>query len=323
MNKKLLLSSEQMKRTSILVLLMMSMAVSGWAQEAGGEAEEWVNLPLYMDDTASDIPHMYGKIPPFERVDRIDDTYFPAISGLCYQSCLEMCPKDSCEAKRAVLAVNCPDNEVLLRWVSQKACEFTNKCIEDSLRQIRPDLSLTSAMAICEYYINQASLYFKDVVKVSEHDEGYAPIEQRGRFIAEVWHQGQYHTFLVSDWYDQLSCGYNTDGSYITIDSATGEEIRFADLIENERMVLDYLRSHDEAWAVIEGEPGSRGDMLAQMGGCALLKEGLVIYYHPYSIGIGALGEPIFTIPYQSLKNSGITLKQPFDALTEDSERIN
>ena len=78
MNKKLLLSSEQMKRTSIFVLLMISMAVCGWAQEAdveaGGEAEEWVNLPLYMDDTASDIPHMYGKIPPFERVDRMDDT---------------------------------------------------------------------------------------------------------------------------------------------------------------------------------------------------------------------------------------------------------
>lgn len=312
-----------MKKLSFITLLMMSMAACGMAQVTDVEEEQRVHLPLYMYQTVSDVPYMYGKIPSYERVDCMDRPYFPPMRNLCYRSCLEMCPKDSCEAKRAVLAVSCPDNEVLLRWVSQKACEFTNKCIEDSLRQIRPDLSLTSAMAICEYYINQASLYFKDVVKVSEHDEGYAPIEQRGRFIAEVWHQGQYHTFLVSDWYDQLSCGYNTDGSYITIDSATGEEIRFADLIENERMVLDYLRSHDEAWAVIEGEPGSRGDMLAQMGGCALLKEGLVIYYHPYSIGIGALGEPIFTISYQSLKNSGITLKQPFDALTEDSERIN
>jgi hypothetical protein len=37
------------------------------------------------------------------------------------------------------------------------------------------------------------------------------------------------------------------------------------------------------------------------MDGCALLKEGLIIYYYPYTIGSGADGEFIAIIPYEVL----------------------
>ena len=43
-------------------------------------------------------------------------------------------------------------------------------------------------------------------------------------------------------------------------------------------------------------------NLLKVASGCALVKEGLLFYYHPYTIGSGADGEFIATIPYEELK---------------------
>ena len=49
------------------------------------------------------------------------------------------------------------------------------------------------------------------------------------------------------------------------------------------------------------------------MSGCALLKEGLIIYFHPYTIGQGAEGQFIAIIPYNILNANNIRFKDPYN----------
>lgn len=41
--------------------------------------------------------------------------------------------------------------------------------------------------------------------------------------------------------------------------------------------------------------------LLGDADGCALIREGLIIYYHPYHIGCGADGQFTAVIPYGEL----------------------
>lgn len=281
----------------------------------GWEAD-WVNPPYYHESTASYIPLMYGMIEQRAKKDRIDKSFFPSIPGLYFKSCMESCQRDFCKSKRAVLAISCPKKEPLLRWVSDRACDFANACIEDSLKRIRPNYSLHSAQEICDYYIGVARSSFKTVVKDCSH-EADLPCEQRGRLIADVWQKGNLHTFMVAGWYDWESCGDNTAVSYITVDAATGKGFMYADLIapsdeaKMEKLLLMCLSNGSEKWNADADRVAyhSKSSLVSQMDGCALLKEGLLIYYYPYTIGFGADGQFNAVIPYEVLKKNGIKLK--------------
>ena len=297
------------------------------AKEVAGEdtvfddpmADEEVDLrvkpPYYYDSTASYIPCMYGMIKQNDRVDHLDKTYFPPIPGLYFKSCMESCQKDYCKSKRAVLAISCPKNDKLLRWVSNTACNFTNACLADSSDRISPNHSLKSAKEICDYYIGAVRRSFKKEVSVCDH-EADLPLEQHGWIIADVWQKGSLHTFLVSGWYDWNSCGDNSTFSYATVDAATGKGLGYKDLLNPsdekklEKLLLKYLRNEVGMWNDSEDRVASysKESLLSQMDGCALLQEGLLIYYHPYTIGCGADGEFIAIIPYEALNANGIKL---------------
>jgi len=280
------------------------------------EVEPWVKPPYYYDSTASYIPCMYGMIEQHDRKDYLDKSYFPPIPDLYFKSCMESCPRDYCKSKRAVLAISCPKNSQLLRWVSNTACNFINACMTDSLDRISPNHSLNSAKEICDYYIEVARSSFKKEVSVCDH-EANLPLEQHGWMIADVWHKENYHTFLVSSWYDWSSCGDNTAFSYVTVDSSTGNGLVYDDFVNQsdekklENILLKYLRNENGRWADdnVRVTMYSKKSLLSQMDGCALLKEGLIIYYYPYTIGSGADGEFIAIIPYEVLKTNGIKLK--------------
>ena len=281
------------------------------APQADEEIDLGVRPPYYYDSTASCIPCMYGMIKQHDRVDHLDKSYFPPIPDLYFKSCMEVCKGDYCKSKRAVLAISCPKNPQLLRWVSNTACNFTNACMEDSSERISPNHSLKSAKEVCDYYIDVARRSFKKEVSVCEHEENL-PLEQHGWMIADVWQKGSLHTFLVSSWYDWSSCGDNTAFSYVTVDSSTGKGLAYEDLIDQadekelESLLKQYLHNEYRSWT--EGE--SKKSLLSQMDGCALLKEGLIIYYYPYTIGSGADGEFFAIIPYNVLKAHGIELKK-------------
>ena len=289
-----------------------------YSQLASENDPDWVKPPYYHDSTASYIPGMYGMIDPNAREDRMDKSFFPSIQGLYFKSCMESCHKDYCKSKRAVLAISCPKKKSLLRWVSDMACDFADGCTDDSSKHIRPNKSLKSAKEICDYYIDVARKFFKDVVKVCAY-EADLPCEQRGRLIADVWQKGNIHTFVVAGWYDWGSCGDNTAFSYFTVDASTGEELSYANLIDKsdedklDRLLPKYLGNGYEKWTAsadrVKSNSGKK--LISQMDGCALLKEGLIIYYYPYTIGCGADGEFIAIIPHEVLRDNGIKLNVP------------
>ena len=138
--------------------------------------------------------------------------------------------------------------------------------------------------------------------------------------IADVWQKRRFHTFLVTAWYDWNSCGANMACSYVTVDASTGKEVTYASLIRQSdepklsALMLKYLRNESEGWV----ENAARvtdyqaEQLISLMDGCALLKEGLLIYYYPYTIGCGADGEFIAIIPYEVLKANGIRFKAPY-----------
>ena len=280
------------------------------APQIDDEIDLGVRPPYYYDSTASCIPCMYGMIKQHDRVDHLDKSYFPPIPDLYFKSCMESCKGDYCKSKRAVLAISCPKNPQLLRWVSNTVCNFTNACMEDSLKSISPNLSLKSAKEICDYYIEVARRSFKQEVSVCDH-EANLPLEQHGWMIADVWQKGHLHTFLVSSWYDWNSCGDNTAFAYVTVDASTGKGLTYEDFINQsdekkmEDVLQQYLHNGNGRWAREE----SNKSLLSQMDGCALLKEGLIIYYYPYTIGSGADGEFIAIIPYEVLEANSIKLK--------------
>lgn len=278
----------------------------------------WVFPPFYYDSTSSYVPCMYGMIASHARKDRIDKSFFPSIPDLYFKSCMESCQRDYCKSKRAVLAISCPKKKSLLRWVSDKACDFANGCIEDSLKRIRPNHFLKSAKEICDYYIEVARRSFKNVVKDCSH-EADLPSEQFGRLIVDVWQKGYFYTFVVAEWYDWCSCGDNTAFSYVTVDASTGEELSYASLIAKSdetqmgKLLLKYLHNEHEKWTedALHVDKNTGASLLSEMDGCALLKEGLIIYYYPYTIGCGADGEFIAIIPHEVLRDNGIKLNVP------------
>lgn len=304
-----------------------SIVLDGNLPKPKADVAPWVKPPYYMDSTASYYCYQYGTIDPFSRVDSVDFSYFPEIPNLAFKSCLEYCKNDFCRSRRAVLAISCPDEKPLLNWGSRKACEFvTEKCGCYSTPKLQPNMSLKSGKSICDYYINMLGKHYKEYTDVCEHSDKEKNWCQDGRLIAEVWKKGQIHTFIVSDWSlfnDQ--CGDHTAVSYISVNSSTGKEIKCKDLIRRSDekkmgdLLLKYVRNQEEGWievgaeeliGVYDGKTDSTGiKLFNEMSGCGLLKEGLIIYYHPYTIGYGGNGEFFAIIPYNVLKENGIRLK--------------
>ena len=278
------------------------------------------SLPFYKDSTSSYYPHMHGMINQHAREDIMDETFFPPVPDLYFKSCFELCPIDGCKAERAVLAISVPDDKKeLLAWVARKAHEFTVQSSKDSTFSIDELNNPSSSKEICDYYIGKLGSYYKHHATLCEHCEG-APNEQFGRMIAPVWTKGDYCTFIVSDWYDNLSCGDNTRVSYVTVNSQTGKELTLVDIIDESDkrqlgcLLLKYLINHDGKWLnkaltrdVVTIDTGMK--LLSEIDGCALLGDGLVLYFHPYKIGCGGEGQYNAVIPYNELRKENIQLR--------------
>ena len=256
--------------------------------------------PLFMDSTASYIPFHYGMIGPYDRNDRTDSSFFPDVDGLYFRSCMEFCHVDTCKSSRAVLAISCPENKVLLSWVGRKARDFANECIGDSGTDIGfIDLPVSSKM-ICDYYVDRINWYYKDFVSVCDRQGEPSPNEQHGCLIADVWNKGRFHTFVVYKWYELLSKSYNNvDVQYVTIDAKTGKEYTLDDFVrESDRSAINRILQTFKGVEFAEDK-----DFVSVIDGCALLEDGLLFYFTPYSMGyLNAI------IPYNILDENNVTI---------------
>lgn len=259
----------------------------------------------------------FGKKDPWDRSYGISPGSIPPIPGLKYRTCYNLCPKDTCFATRTVLAVRCPENKILLKWASQRVAWLIDSGGNESYKKPEtynvPDLS--SSSDICNYYISQAKKA-NIVQECHGAEDGGVPNEQYGYLLTDCWETPIYCTFFVASWYDWLSCGDNTRESYHSVNKMTGKVAQLEDLIKNESMsklaklLFKYLRNYNgDLWVdcrtnVKDINPS---DILNDRNGCALIKEGLVIYYYPYNIGSGAEGQFNAIIPYEEL--DGILLE--------------
>lgn len=267
----------------------------------------------------NDFKYVYfGKKDPWDRTPGIEPNSIPPIPGIKYRTCYNLCPKDTCYATRTVLAVRCPENKILLKWASQRVAWLIDSGGNESFK--KPETydvpGLSSSAEICNYYISQAK---KDNIVqecLGAEDSG-SPNEQYGYLLTDCWETPLYCTFYVATWYDWLSCGDNTRESYISVNKTTGKVAQLEDLIKSEslpkleKLLFKYLKNYNgELWVdcrtnIKDIKPS---DILNDRNGCALIKEGLVIYYYPYNIGSGAEGQFNAIIPYKEL--AGILLER-------------
>ena len=125
--------------------------------------------------------------------------------------------------------------------------------------------------------------------------------------IAEI---GEFSTYLVGESYDYNgSNGAPYCESYYTIDNKTGLVITAENIIKRREedvfkmMIFDklceYYKEIDRETTLTKS---SVNWLWESRSGIALINEGILVYFHPYSIAEGAMGQINLIIPYSELK---------------------
>ena len=257
----------------------------------------------------------FGKLGYRDRSFQEDTLLFPPIEGLVHGSAYALCPKDTCFAEYAVLALRCPPIQPLLNWVADTVNTFIQECpignglltYNDKQLDI-PVKYLKSDKAICDYYIGQLQHTYDDWHCTGEGDHDILN-EQAGLLLADCWHTGNLYTFYRIDWYDWMSGGNNARESWWTVDATSGKLLSLSDFILPDK--LDTLAAlmtprliNDKDSFILDQypyKPEEYTDILQCANGCALIPEGLVFYFYPYNLGSGADGQFEAVIPYEEL----------------------
>ena len=258
----------------------------------------------------------FGKLGFMERTFQEDTLVFPPIEGLVHRSAYAMCPKDTCFAEYAVLALRCPPIQPLLNWVADTVRAFANDCpighglsIYNNRDVSIPIRHLKSDEEICDYYIDQLNHVYDNWHCSGEGDHGVIN-EQAGLLLADCWNSGNLYTFHRMDWYDWLSSGNNTRESWWTVNAKTGKLLTLKDFVlpGKKDSLATLMMAHlanDKGDLYLEQYPDAslnNLDVLSWANGCALTSEGFVIYFYPYNLGSGADGEFVAEIPYAELE---------------------
>lgn len=294
--------------TSLILLLFAIIECQG--QSVGDYNAGW-NRPTINHSTHNFDYVYFGQADPYDRSPVVDLSTLPPIPGLKYRSYIAFCPKDTCYSSRAVIAVRCPEESVLLQWVSKRAACFTDWCKNGV--QIAQDsekvLSVSSSADICNRYIHRIAGFWGGQPCLEDGDNNCAN-EQFAFMLTDCWRTDKYCTFYESTWYDWMSCGDTTAESYYSVNLETGEVATITDFVNEEdlpklaNLMVKYLKNYSgEIWSrpAFEWVPSEHLKLLKEMDGCALIREGLVIYYHPYRIACGAEGQYNAIIPYSKL----------------------
>lgn len=258
----------------------------------------------------------FGKLGFMERTFQEDTLVFPPIEGLVHRSAYAMCPKDTCFAEYAVLALRCPPIQPLLNWVADTVSAFVHECpignglsIYNNVELSIPAKHLRSDKEICDYYIGQLNHVYDNWHCTGEGDHDVIN-EQAGLLLADCWNNGNLYTFHRMDWYDWLSCGNNTRESWWTVNAKTGKVLTLDDMVRQEKkdslsnlMMAQLVNGRGELYAEQYAEASrNKLEVLSRADGSALTSEGLVIYFYPYNLSFGSDGQYKAVIPYTELE---------------------
>ena len=293
-----------MKHSAILSLFFL---LAACAPEAGVPADydqPW-NVPTFGLRQADERLYYFGQIGAWDREFVEDTLFYPDIPGLYHRSAYHCCPADTCYADYLTLALRCPGCKSLLRWLGNRVCSFLGEVpipSEYSWESVTCKY-FTSAEETCDYYIDcMAEMY---AGKACPHNDAAmgGMNNQAGLLLVDCWRAGSLCTFCEVAW------DYRPKLSYRTVDSRTGRELKLEDFVleskygELYKKVKFYLKNeHGERWVDQLLEPEVYDESLLTLAnGCALIREGFIIYYYPYNIGCGADGEYTAVIPYAEM----------------------
>lgn len=267
----------------------------------------------------------FGKIGYRDRAFQKDTLVFPPIENLVHESVYKLCQVDTCFAEYAVLALRCPPIQPLLNWVADTVNTFVQECpIGNGLltyneKQLDIHVKhLKSDKAICDYNIGQLQHAYDNWHCTGKGDHNILN-EQAGLLLADCWHTGNLYSFYRIDWYDWMSGGNNARESWWTVDATSGKLLSLSDFILPDKLdtlaalMMPRLVNGKDSF-ILDQYPYKTEEytcVLQGANGCALIPEGLVIYFYPYNLGSGADGEYEAVIPYEKL--AGI-LKEPLAA---------
>ena len=239
-----------------------------------------------------------------------DTLSFPPIEGLVHKTGVNVCPIDSCHANYYVLAAHCPDNVVLRKWLSRKFREYADNgdiCYEWKLGAAEREtdaIEFDSLEEMCSYYID---------VLTKNGDYGTCPEmglihpSEYGFLLADCWNKGELCTFYEIMWGND---GHFAHEAYHTVDARTGKDLTLADFVAPENydslstLLMPRILCGDGDTLISQSpEHYSVNDknVLRKLSSCALIEEGLIIYFFPYNLNAGNYGEYEAIIQYDKL----------------------
>lgn len=276
-------------------------------QDSSSYDEFW-NMPTISHATTGyQYQYFGGLAAPYDRHPTVNISSLPPVPDMIYRSCYYVCPTDSCNAGRAVFALRCPDKPSLLRWVSSRAEWFVGWCESDDFEHesTRPGQEFSASEDILTHYVCRIDRVFRN--QECEHT-GPEANRQFALLITDCWSIGtEFTTFYETSWYDHISAGNTIRESYYTVNNQTGKTLELKDLVIEKKMpelaelMLNYLK---DSFNVLWTENNKTNDpltILESMDGFGLVREGLVISFHPYKIASGVEGEITAVIPYEKL----------------------
>lgn len=235
-----------------------------------------------------------------------EDACWPEFCNFARASCLEFCPADTCHSERVVLLLsNCQERPVV-EWMNGFVYDFMHRMSFDGIPLLD---NPKHAKQIADYYVNQARAISRSRGCRHTPEEHDMINEQMALFMGMETVSDDICTFMTHSWYDMLSSGDCTARSWHTVLRKTGEDVKLQDIIPEEHMneflnlVSSNLRNWKGLWRDVAQESSTMDNsyLLDNMSGCALVDDGLVVYYHPYRIGCGADGQFNALIPYSDL----------------------
>lgn len=295
-----------MKRLALSIIALAALSLSASAQNYNGA---WNTPTISHKNYQSQI--YFGMRDPYDRTPGVKASTIPPVPGLKYSSCYVLCPKDTCYARRVVMAVRCPQERVLLDWASKRAAWYEVVCCDDPTGNTDPEnvLAVKSAGDICRQYIRRIE---ESIRHECQEDGLHGEMnEQSGFLLTDCWQTDKYCTFYEATWYDMLSCGDSTTQAYYSVDKKTGRVATLEDFVPKSRwpalaqILYKYLKNSSGKLWVDENPDRSTFDPMETLNdrsGCALIREGLVIYYYPYNIGAGYEGEVMAVIPLGAIR---------------------
>ena len=235
-----------------------------------------------------------------------EEACWPELRDFTRASCLEFCPADTCHSERMVLLLsNCHERPVV-EWMNGYIYDIMHRMSFEEIKKLNDP---KDARQLADYYVNQARSISRSRGCSHTPEEHDVINEQTALFMGMETVSDDICTFMTHSWYDMLSCGDCTKRSWHTVLRRTGEEVTLRDIIPEEQMneflvlVSSNLRNGEGLWreVTLEGSNMDNSYLLDNMSGCALVDEGLVVYYHPYRIGCGADGQFNALIPYSDV----------------------